>query len=247
MTVLDGTASARQRTATSMQPNILIVEDEAALVELLTYNLQKAGFRTAVARDGDEAMLAVEETRPDLVLLDWMLPYVSGIEICRRLRRDSDTRDLPIILLTARSEEDDRVRGLEAGADDYVVKPFSPSELIARVRAVMRRTRPAFDKDVLAYSDIVMDTATHRVTRSDRPVDLGPTEYRLLRFLLEHPGRVFSREQLLDSVWGQDAYIEPRTVDVHIRRLRKAMNLPGLPDIIRTVRSAGYALDTNDA
>jgi two-component system phosphate regulon response regulator PhoB len=232
---------------TAMQPNILIVEDEAALVELLTYNLQKAGFRTAVARDGDEAMLAVEETRPDLVLLDWMLPYVSGIEICRRLRRDTDTRDLPIILLTARSEEDDRVRGLEAGADDYVVKPFSPSELIARVRAVMRRTRPAFDKDVLTYSDIVMDTATHRVTRSDLPVDLGPTEYRLLRFLLEHPGRVFSREQLLDSVWGQDAYIEPRTVDVHVRRLRKAMNLPGLPDIIRTVRSAGYALDTNDA
>ncbi|MEK9662796.1 MAG: phosphate regulon transcriptional regulator PhoB [Alphaproteobacteria bacterium] len=230
-----------------MQPNILIVEDEAALVELLTYNLQKAGFRTAVARDGDEAMLAVEETRPDLVLLDWMLPYVSGIEICRRLRRDIDTRDLPIILLTARSEEDDRVRGLEAGADDYVVKPFSPSELIARVRAVMRRTRPAFDKDVLAYSDIIMDTATHRVTRSDQPIDLGPTEYRLLRFLLEHPGRVYSREQLLDSVWGQDAYIEPRTVDVHIRRLRKAMNLPGLPDIIRTVRSAGYALDTNDA
>ena len=232
---------------TAMQPNILIVEYEAALVELLTYNLQKAGFRTAVARDGDEAMLAVEETRPDLVLLDWMLPYVSGIEICRRLRRDTDTRDLPIILLTARSEEDDRVRGLEAGADDYVVKPFSPSELIARVRAVMRRTRPAFDKDVLTYSDIVMDTATHRVTRSDLPVDLGPTEYRLLRFLLEHPGRVFSRELLLDSVWGQDAYIEPRTVDVHIRRLRKAMNLPGLPDIIRTVRSAGYALDTNEA
>ena len=229
-----------------MQPNILIVEDEAALVELLTYNLQKAGFRTAVARDGDEAMLAVEETRPDLVLLDWMLPYVSGIEICRRLRRDTDTRDLPIILLTARSEEDDRVRGLEAGADDYVVKPFSPSELIARVRAVMRRTRPAFDKDVLTYSDIIMDTATHRVTRSDMPVELGPTEYRLLRFLLEHPGRVFSRELLLDSVWGQDAYIEPRTVDVHIRRLRKAMNLPGLADIIRTVRSAGYALDTND-
>jgi len=230
-----------------MQPNILIVEDEAALVELLTYNLQKAGFRTAVARDGDEAMLAVEETRPDLVLLDWMLPYVSGIEICRRLRRDTDTRDLPIILLTARSEEDDRVRGLEAGADDYVIKPFSPTELVARVRAVMRRTRPAFDKDVLTYSDIVMDTATHRVSRSDLPVDLGPTEYRLLRFLLEHPGRVFSREQLLDSVWGQDAYIEPRTVDVHIRRLRKAMNLPGLADIIRTVRSAGYALDTNDA
>lgn len=230
-----------------MQPNILIVEDETALVELLTYNLEKAGFRTAVARDGDEAMLAVEEARPDLVLLDWMLPYVSGIEICRRLRRNTDTRDLPIILLTARGEEGDRVRGLEAGADDYVVKPFSPSELIARVRAVMRRTRPAFDKEVLSYSDILMDNATHRVTRSDRPIALGPTEYRLLRFLLEHPGRVYSREQLLDSVWGRDADVELRTVDVHIRRLRKAMNLPGLTDIIRTVRSAGYALDTNDA
>mgnify|MGYP002640623372 FL=1 len=230
-----------------MQPSILIVEDEAALVEMLTYNLQKAGFHTAIARDGDEAMLAVEEARPDLVLLDWMLPYVSGIEICRRLRRNAETRDLPIILLTARGEEDDRVRGLEAGADDYVVKPFSPSELIARVRAVMRRTRPAFDKDGLTYSDIVMDMATHRVTRNDQPIDLGPTEYRLLRFLLEHPGRVFSREQLLDSVWGRDAYIEPRTVDVHIRRLRQAMNLPGLPNIIRTVRSAGYALDMNDA
>ena len=231
----------------ALQANILIVEDEPALVELLTYNLEKAGFRTAVARDGEEAMLAVAEAKPDLVLLDWMLPYVSGIEICRRLRREPETRDLPVILLTARGEEGDRIRGLDSGADDYVVKPFSPTELIARVRAVMRRTRPVFDKDALTYADIVMDLASHRVHRSGQAVELGPTEFRLLRFLLEHPGRVFNREQLLDSVWGQDAYIEPRTVDVHIRRLRKAMNLPGAPDLIRTVRSAGYALELDPA
>ena len=227
----------------NLQPNVLIVEDEPPLVELLSYNLEKAGFQAQVARDGDEALLAVEERRPDLVLLDWMLPYVSGIEICRRIRRNPETRDLPIILLTARGEEDDRIRGLDAGADDYVVKPFSPSELVARVRAVLRRTRPAFDQDLLTYGDIAMDLTTHRVSRADAPVELGPTEFRLLRFLMEHPGRVFSREQLLDSVWGHDAYIEPRTVDVHIRRLRKAMNLPGTDDLIRTVRSAGYALD----
>lgn len=227
----------------SLQPSILIVEDESPLVELISYNLEKAEFRVKVARDGDEAMLAIKEQRPDLVLLDWMLPYVSGIEICRQIRRNPDTHDLPIIILTARGEEEDRIRGLDAGADDYVVKPFSPSELIARVRAVLRRTRPAFDKDQLTYGDIAMDLATHRVRRGDAPVELGPTEFRLLRFLMEHPGRVFSREQLLDSVWGHDTYIEPRTVDVHIRRLRKAMNLPDTDDLIRTVRSAGYALD----
>ncbi|MBO6783150.1 MAG: phosphate regulon transcriptional regulator PhoB [Alphaproteobacteria bacterium] len=230
----------------NLQPSVLIVEDEPPLVELLSYNLEKAGFRPRIARDGDEAILAVEENQPDLVLLDWMLPYVSGIEICRRIRRNPDTRDLPIIILTARGEEDDRIRGLDAGADDYVVKPFSPSELVARVRAVLRRTRPAFDADTLTYGDISMDLTTHRVSRADEPIDLGPTEFRLLRFLMEHPGRVFSREQLLDSVWGHDAYIEPRTVDVHIRRLRKAMNLPGTDDLIRTVRSAGYALDLNE-
>ena len=229
----------------NLQPHVLIVEDEPALVELLSYNLEKAGFQINVARDGDEALLAVEERKPDIVLLDWMLPYVSGIEICRRIRRNPDTRDLPIILLTARGEEDDRIRGLEAGADDYVVKPFSPSELVARVRAVLRRTRPAFDKDSLTYADITMDLTTHRVSRNGEPIDLGPTEFRLLRFMMEHPGRVFSREQLLDSVWGHDVYIEIRTVDVHIRRLRKAMNLPGTDDLIRTVRSAGYALDIN--
>lgn len=230
----------------NLQPNVLIVEDEPPLVELLSYNLEKAGFQIHIARDGEEALLAVEERKPDIILLDWMLPYVSGIEICRRIRRNPETRDVPIIILTARGEEDDRIRGLEAGADDYVVKPFSPSELVARVRAVLRRTRPAFDKDSLAYGDITMDLTTHRVSRNDAPVDLGPTEFRLLRFLMEHPSRVFSREQLLDSVWGHDVYLELRTVDVHIRRLRKAMNLPGTDDLIRTVRSAGYALDLKD-
>ena len=230
----------------NLQPNVLIVEDEPPLVELLSYNLEKAGFQIHIARDGEEALLAVEERKPALILLDWMLPYVSGIEICRRIRRNPETRNVPIIILTARGEEDDRIRGLEAGADDYVVKPFSPSELVARVRAVLRRTRPAFDKDSLTYGDITMDLTTHRVSRNDEPVDLGPTEFRLLRFMMEHPGRVFSREQLLDSVWGHDTYIEPRTVDVHIRRLRKAMNLPGTTDLIRTVRSAGYALDLKE-
>ena len=230
----------------NLQPNVLIVEDEPPLVELLSYNLEKAGFQIHIARDGEEALLAVEERKPDLILLDWMLPYVSGIEICRRIRRNPETRNVPIIILTARGEEDDRIRGLEAGADDYVVKPFSPSELVARVRAVLRRTRPAFDKDSLTYGDITMDLTTHRVSRNDEPVDLGPTEFRLLRFMMEHPGRVFSREQLLDSVWGHDTYIEPRTVDVHIRRLRKAMNLPGTTDLIRTVRSAGYALNLKE-
>jgi len=230
----------------NLQPNVLIVEDEPPLVELLSYNLEKAGFQIHIARDGEEALLAVEERKPDLILLDWMLPYVSGIEICRRIRRNPETRNVPIIILTARGEEDDRIRGLEAGADDYVVKPFSPSELVARVRAVLRRTRPAFDKDSLTYGDITMDLTTHRVSRNDEPVDLGPTEFRLLRLMMEHPGRVFSREQLLDSVWGHDTYIEPRTVDVHIRRLRKAMNLPGTTDLIRTVRSAGYALDLKE-
>ena len=230
----------------NLQPNVLIVEDEPPLVELLSYNLEKAGFQIHIARDGEEALLAVEERKPDLILLDWMLPYVSGIEICRRIRRNPETRNVPIIILTARGEEDDRIRGLEAGADDYVVKPFSPSELVARVRAVLRRTRPAFDKDSLTYGDITMDLTTHRVSRNDEPVDLGPTEFRLLRFMMEHPGRVFSREQLLDSVWGHDTYIEPRTVDVHIRRLRKAMNLPGTTDLIRTIRSAGYALDLKE-
>ena len=226
-----------------MKPRILVVEDESALVEILRYNLEKEGFDVAVAVDGEEAMAAINDQPPDLVVLDWMLPLVSGLEICRQIRRKTETRDLPVIMLTARGEEADRVRGLEVGADDYVSKPFSPSELIARVRAVLRRARPATSNDLLTYAGIVMDLSSHRVLRDGRPIHLGPTEFRLLRFLMERPGRVYSREQLLDAVWGRDIYVEVRTVDVHIRRLRKALNGPKDIDLIRTVRSAGYALD----
>ncbi|MFO1061007.1 MAG: phosphate regulon transcriptional regulator PhoB [Dongiaceae bacterium] len=226
-----------------MSPLILIVEDEAALVTLLRYNLEREGFRVAAAPDGEEALLLAREEKPDLVLLDWMLPLLSGIEVCRQLRRLPETRAVPIIMLTARGEEGDKLRGLDSGADDYVTKPFSPSELIARIRAVMRRTRPAINGEVLHYDELVMDLASHRVRRKGRDIHLGPTEFRLLRHLMEHQGRVFSREQLLDIVWGQDVYVEPRTVDVHIRRLRKAINAEDEADLIRTVRSAGYALD----
>jgi two-component system phosphate regulon response regulator PhoB len=228
-----------------MNPLILIVEDESSLVEVLRYNLEKEGFRTETAMDGDEAILALEEIHPDLVILDWMLPHVSGIEICRQMRRKKDSRNIPIVMLTARGEETDRIRGLESGADDYVVKPFSPSELIARVRAVLRRTAPGFAEEVLRYDGLEMDLASHRVTRDARPIHLGPTEFRLLRVFMERPGRVYSREQLLDLAWGQDSDIEPRTVDVHIRRLRKALNGPEDPELIRTVRSVGYALDAS--
>ena len=224
-------------------PLILVVEDEAALVTLLRYNLEREGFRVAEARDGEEAMLQIAEQMPDLVLLDWMLPLMSGIEVCRQLRRLPETRRLPIVMLTARGEEGDKLRGLDAGADDYVTKPFSPSELIARVRAVLRRARPEREGETLQYQDLVMDLASHRVRRNGREVHLGPTEFRLLRHLLENQGRVFSREQLLDMVWGRDVYVEPRTVDVHIRRLRKAINAEVEKDLIRTVRAAGYALD----
>ncbi|GIK99852.1 MAG: DNA-binding response regulator [Alphaproteobacteria bacterium] len=227
----------------NMTPLILIVEDEAALVTLLRYNLEREGFRVAAARDGEEALLLAREQKPDLVLLDWMLPLLSGIEVCRQLRRIPETRAVPIIMLTARGEEGDKLRGLDSGADDYVTKPFSPTELVARVRAVLRRSRPALNGEVLTYEDLTMDLASHRVRRAGRDVHLGPTEFRLLRHLLEHQGRVFSREQLLDLVWGRDVYVEPRTVDVHIRRLRKALNGEDEIDLIRTVRSAGYALD----
>ncbi|HKV00457.1 MAG TPA: phosphate regulon transcriptional regulator PhoB [Vineibacter sp.] len=223
--------------------HVLIVEDEAPLVELLRYNLERAGYRVSAAGDGEAAMRAIDEDRPDLVLLDWMLPLMSGIEVCRQLRRAPGTANIPIIVLTARGEEHDRVRGLDAGADDYVSKPFSPAELIARIRAVLRRIRPALADEVLSYADLTMDLVQHRVTRQGKAVHLGPTEFRLLRHFMEHPGRVFTREQLLDSVWGRDVYIEARTVDVHIRRLRVALNIEGQPDLIRTVRAAGYALD----
>jgi len=226
-----------------VKPHILIVEDEPPLVEVIRYNLEKEGFRASVAVDGEEAMMLVDEDKPDLVILDWMLPRLSGIEVCRQLRKKGEGRNLPIIMLTARSEEGDRIQGLDSGADDFVAKPFSPKELIARVRAILRRSRPSLSEERLAYADIVMDLATHRVTREERPIHLGPTEFRLLRVLLERPGRVFSREQLLDTVWGRDIYVETRTVDVHILRLRKALNEGGGADIIRTVRGAGYALD----
>lgn len=225
------------------KPHLVVVEDEAALIELLRYNFEKEGFRVTTAADGEAALVTVAEAKPDLVILDWMLPHVSGLEVCRQLRRRAETRDLPIIMLTARGEETDRVRGLEVGADDYVAKPFSPSELVARVRAVLRRAKPSTAQDLLTYGGLVMDLSAHRVLRGSRAIHLGPTEFRLLRFLLERPGRVYSREQLLDAVWGRDIYVEPRTVDVHIRRLRKAINAPGESDLIRTVRSAGYALD----
>lgn len=228
-----------------MDANILIVEDDPALVELLQYNLTGEGFNTAVALDGDSAVMAVEEQSPDLVILDWMLPNLSGIEVCRQLRRRPDSRSLPIIMLTARGEEADRIRGLDSGADDYVVKPFSPNELIARVRAVLRRTNPEKTEATLTYADVTMDLEEHRVTRDSTPIRLGPTEFRLLRVFMEKPSRVFSREQLLDKVWGREIYVEPRTVDVHIRRLRKALNIEGASDLIRTVRSAGYALDSS--
>ena len=227
------------------KPHVLIVEDEAALVTMLRYNLESEGYRVSEAVDGEEAILLVIEEPPDLILLDWMLPSLSGIEVCRRIRRNESARDVPIIMLTARGEDSDRVRGLDSGADDYITKPFSPRELMARVRAVLRRSQPS-DNERLVYGDIEMDLACHRVQRSGRDLHLGPTEYRLLRHFLESPGRVFSREQLLDAVWGRDVYVEARTVDVHIRRLRKTLNEGGLPDLIRTVRSAGYAIDGAD-
>jgi two-component system, OmpR family, phosphate regulon response regulator PhoB len=225
------------------QPDMLLVEDDAALAELVTWHFSREGFEVRHTPNGEEALLWVQEKLPDIVLLDWMVEGLSGIELCRQLRRSSETANVPIIMLTARGEEEDRVRGLETGADDYVTKPFSPRELVARVTAVLRRVRPALAGEALVYADIEMDTVGHKVKRSGRTIALGPTEFRLLRHFLEHPGWVFSRERLLDSVWGQDSDIELRTVDVHIRRLRKAINEGGAPDIIRTVRSAGYALD----
>ncbi|MCB2102915.1 MAG: phosphate regulon transcriptional regulator PhoB [Rhodobacterales bacterium] len=227
-----------------MKPLILIVEDDPALVELLTYNLETAGFATVVATDGETGVLIADEEKPDLILLDWMLPNLSGIDVCRRIRKKPEGRAVPIIMLTARGEESDRVHGLDSGADDYVIKPFSPGELIARVRAALRRASPELTEEMLTYAGLSMDLAAHRVTRNGRAVKLGPTEFRLLRVFMERPGRVFSREQLLDRAWGRDVYVEIRTVDVHIRRLRKALNAPDEPDLIRTVRSAGYALDS---
>ncbi len=225
------------------KPTILVAEDEGALVTLLRYNLEREGYRVLEAQDGEEALLVAAEEKPDLVLLDWMLPQLSGIEVCRRLRGRQETRNVPIIMLTARGEETDRIRGLDTGADDYLTKPFSMTELLARLRAVLRRIRPSLAEDVVSVGDIEMDRAAHRVRRAGIEVHLGPTEYKLLDHLIQHPGRVFSREQLLDAVWGSDVYVEARTVDVHVGRLRKALNIEGVSDPIRTVRSAGYSLD----
>lgn len=231
----------------ALKPLILVVEDEGDLVTLLKYNLEKEGFRVLTAADGEEALLLADEQTPHLVLLDWMLPLMSGLEVCRQMRRNPKTRDIPVIMLTARGEEGDKVRGLNSGADDYIAKPYSPTELVARIRAVLRRAAPGLAEELLRFADITMDLAAHRVRRAGRDIHLGPTEFRLLRHFMQHPGRVFSREQLLDVVWGHDVYVEPRTVDVHIRRLRKALNETEDQDVIRTVRSAGYSLDENAA
>jgi two-component system phosphate regulon response regulator PhoB len=224
---------------------LLIVEDDASLAELLQFHFTREEFDVVHTPDGEEALLLARERTPDIVLLDWMVEGLSGIEVCRRLRRSPETQNVPIIMLTARGEEEDRVRGLETGADDYVTKPFSPRELVARVGAVLRRVRPGLAGEQLAYADIEMDTVGHKVRRAGETIPLGPTEFRLLKHFLEHPGWVFSRERLLDAVWGHDSDIESRTVDVHIRRLRKAINVGDRPDIIRTVRSAGYSLDSD--
>lgn len=227
---------------TATQPTVLIVEDEQAQREVLAYNLEAEGFRVVMAETGDEALLLVTEAEPDIIVLDWMLPGVSGIEVCRQVKARNETRGVPVIMLSARSEEVDRVRGLETGADDYVVKPYSVVELLARVRAQLRRTRPAAVGERLEYEDIVLDAETHKVFRGTDTLKLGPTEFRLLTTFMEKPGRVWTREQLLDRVWGRDIYVDTRTVDVHIGRLRKALCQHGGPDPLRTVRGAGYAL-----
>ncbi|MCQ8185837.1 phosphate regulon transcriptional regulator PhoB [Parvularcula maris] len=225
---------------------VLVVEDDEALRTLMEYNFQREGFEVVSAKDGEEALLKIEESQPDVLVLDWMLPAISGIEVCRRLRAKPETQGLPIIMLTARAEENDRVRGLDTGADDYMVKPFSMEELAARIRAVLRRLRPALVSDVVTCGDIEMDRTAHRVRRNKEEVHLGPTEFRLLDHLMQNPGRVFSREQLLNAVWGSDVFVEARTVDVHIGRLRKALGKHGDKNPIRTVRSAGYSLEATE-
>ena len=228
-----------------MKPHILIVDDEAAIVTLLQYNLEREGFTISEAYDGEMALISVNENPPDLILLDWMIPKLSGIEVCRQLRRKPETREIPVIMLTARAGEGDKIRGLDIGADDYITKPFSLPEMLARIRALLRRRNKISDKDGLVFADISMDLTSHKVLRNNRQIHLGPTEFRLLEFFMQNPGRVFSREELLNSVWGQDIHVEPRTVDVHIRRLRQNLNSEGGADVIRTVRAAGYSLDTN--
>jgi two-component system, OmpR family, phosphate regulon response regulator PhoB len=224
-------------------PRLLLVEDDPALAELLEFRFKQEGYAVTATPDGDEALLLAQEQVPDLVVLDWMIEGTSGIEVCRRLRRAKETAHVPIVMLTARGAEDDKIRGLETGADDFVTKPFSPRELIARVNAIMRRIRPALAGETLTVGDLALDATAHKVTRRSQVVSLGPTEFRLLKFFMEHPGRVFSRGQLLDAVWGNESEIELRTVDVHIRRLRKGIEIDGAGDPVRTVRSAGYSLE----
>jgi two-component system phosphate regulon response regulator PhoB len=226
-----------------MKPSILVVEDDLALCELLTWNLGAEGYDVRSTGDGEEALLMVREQAPDAIILDWMIEQVPGIEVCRQLRKEKTTSRVPILMLTARGEEEDRIRGLKTGADDYVTKPFSPRELMARVEALLRRSRPSLAGDVLVFGDLELDFASHRVRRGGDALHLGPTEFKLLRYFMERPNRVLSRQQILDGVWGMDSDIDERTVDVHIRRLRKAIELPGAPDPVRTVRSAGYALE----
>ncbi|MBT3360415.1 MAG: phosphate regulon transcriptional regulator PhoB [Rhodospirillales bacterium] len=229
-----------------MNSQILIVEDEAVLVTMLRYNLEADGYRVEEAGDGEEALLKIEQCKPDLILLDWMLPRLSGLDVCRRIREKPETEGIPVIMLTARGEESDRVRGLDTGADDYVTKPFSPKELLARIRSLLRRAEPSGVHETISGGEIVMDLAAHKVLRNGRAIKLGPTEFRLLRYFMENAGRVLSREHLLDEVWGRDIFVEERTVDVHIRRLRKALNDDGELDPIRTVRSAGYSFEFGD-
>ena len=231
-----------------MSRTILVVEDDSALAELLRYNLGREGFSVSLVENGDTALCMIEAHRPDLIVLDWMIPGLSGVEVCRRLRRRSETKTVPIIMLTARGEEADRVEGLESGADDYVVKPFSPNELLARIRALLRRADGGMTADgaageVMEFGDVRVDIGGHSVTRAGREIHLGPTEFRLLKTLMGSPGRVFSREKILDHVWGHNIHVELRTVDAHIRRLRKAMNAGGRGDVIRTVRGAGYSFE----
>tara|TARA_R110000787_G_scaffold33485_10_gene87745 strand:+ start:887 stop:1576 length:690 start_codon:yes stop_codon:yes gene_type:complete len=224
------------------QMQVLLVEDEPAQREMLAYNLEAEGYQVRRAENGEEAMLLIDEAAPDIIILDWMMPLLSGIEVCRRVKSRAETRDIPVIMLSARSEEVDAVRGLDTGADDYVIKPYNLRELMARVRGQLRRVRPAASGEVLAFEDITLDAGTHRVMRGEVEIKLGPTEYRLLVVFMEKPGRVFSRDQLLDLVWGRDIYVDTRTVDVHIARLRKALSVGPGGDPIRTVRGTGYAL-----
>jgi two-component system, OmpR family, phosphate regulon response regulator PhoB len=227
-----------------MKPSLLIVEDDVALAELLVWNFNAEGYDVRQTGDGEEALLLVREQVPDAIILDWMIDNIAGIEVCRQLRKMPTSKSVPILMLTARGEEEDRIRGLKTGADDYMTKPFSPRELMARVEALLRRSRPAIGGEMISFADLELDPAAHRIRRSGESIHLGPTEFRLLRYFMERPARIHSRDQLLDAIWGMDKNIDHRTVDVHIRRLRKAINLPGLPDLIRTVRSAGYALDS---